>query len=300
MASLMITQGDNEFNRAKHREREAPGGTVSRVIGIDLGGGKGKNTAVALGEVTPTGLEIHAMGTRAPTGVPWYDSELLAFLLAQPPGTLVAMDAPLGLPACVRCRLPVCPGYAACPDEAVRWMRTEGERLDRELRARVSKGKPRVTPYTQRVCELRLRAHTGLMPRETLGQGMGPLTARAAHLRRALAGQYRRDEGVIEVYPKATIHQLAGPEAARGYKRRAATWATRARILESWSRDLTFRTWREESLRCDHTFDAVVAAYAGWLFTTQGWRVPEGMTQIATLEGWIWYPGCDAALRDDA
>ncbi len=61
----------------------------------------------------------------------------------------------------------------------------------------------------------RLRAHLGLIPREALGQGMGLLTAWAAHLMRALAGRYQRDQSVIEVYPKASIVQLGVPGLGR-------------------------------------------------------------------------------------
>jgi predicted RNase H-like nuclease len=266
-----------------------------RVVGIDLGGGKGKHTAVAVGEVTPAGLEIQSYGTRAPAGTPWYDAPLTAFLLEQPPQTLIAMDAPLGLPACIRCTVRVCPGYRACPDPVVQWMREQGEALEKAHRHRRSRHKPQITPYTQRVCEIRLRCEDGIQPRETLGQGMGPLTARAAHLRRALAGRYVRDRDLLEVYPKATIHQLAGAAAARRYKRETDIWGVRAKLLETFSQALAFQAWREESLRCDHCFDAVVCAYSGWLWMTTPWTLPAGMDEIVGLEGWIWRPEASPA-----
>jgi Protein of unknown function (DUF429) len=271
----MIADGSRHFNR---------------VVGIDLGGGKGKHTAVAIGEVTPAGLEIQQYGTRGAGGQPYYDHVLGALLAAQPPGTLVAMDTPLGLPACVRCSLEVCPGFDACLDPAVRWMVGEGTALERAHRPRAPRNKPLITPYTQRVCEILLRCKNHIMPRETLGQGMGPLTARASHLRKALAPTYQLGESLIEVYPKATIHQLAGPVMARRYKRYPSTWSVRAELLEQWSGALDFATWREESLRCDHCFDAVVCAYTGYLWASQTWTVPEELAEIAALEGWIWIP----------
>ena len=135
-----------------------------------------------------------------------------------------------------------------------------------------------------------MRCVDGIQPRETLGQGMGPLTARAAHLRRALAGRYERGRNLLEVYPKATIHQLAGADAARRYKRETNTWGARAALLEAWSQALAFKAWREESLRNDHSFDAVVCAYTGWLWMTEGWQRPDGFEEIDLLEGWIWRP----------
>lgn len=271
----MIAEGSRDFNR---------------VVGIDLGGGKGKHTAVAVGVVTPAGLEIQHYGTRTASGTPYYDAVLYELLRAQPPRTLVAMDAPLGLPACMRCVLERCPGFEACVDPAVRWMLDEGVAMERASRPRAPRNKPLVTPYTQRVTEILLRCEHHIMPRETLGQGMGPLTARANHLRKALADHFRRGESLIEVYPKATIHQLVGPLASRQYRRHPSTWAVRAGLLERWSSELSFATWREESLRVDHNFDAVVCAYTGYLWATQGWTLPEGYAQIVEREGWIWIP----------
>jgi len=262
----------------------------NQVVGIDLGGGKGKHTAVAIGVVTPAGLEIQQYGTRTPAGMPYYDHVLGDLLAAQPPGTLVAMDAPLGLPACIRCSLERCPGMEVCVDPAVQWMVGDGTAMERAHRPRAPRNKPLITPYTQRVCEILLRCGHHIMPRETLGQGMGPLTARASHLRKALAPTYQLGESLIEVYPKATIHQLAGPVAARQYRRHPSTWSVRAGLLEQWATELDFATWREESLRCDHSFDAVVCAYSGYLWATQAWTVPEPYAEIAALEGWIWFP----------
>ena len=262
----------------------------NQVVGIDLGGGKGKHTAVAVGCVKPAGLEIQSYGTRSPDGTPWYDEVLCTWLLGLPERTLVAVDAPLGLPACVRCRLPVCPGLRQCPDPAVLWMMTEGMALERGHRHRPRNRKPLITPYTQRVCEILLRCERKIQPRETLGQGMGPLTARAAHLVKALASRYVRDHSLIEVYPRAVIHEAAGPDVAARYKRGTGLWGVRARLLEGWSRELSFETWREESLRCDHSFDAVVCALAAYQWMTHAWSRPAAYDDIAALEGWIWLP----------
>ncbi len=271
----MIADGSRHFNR---------------VVGVDLGGGKGKHTAVAMGDVTPAGLEIRQYGTRGADGKPYYDASLCELLLSQPERTLVTVDAPLGLPACVRCKLARCPGFDRCVDPAVEWMMGEGVALERAHRHRVPRSKPLITPYTQRVAEILLRCQHEIQPRETLGQGMGPLTARACHLVKALAGRYRLDENLIEVYPKATVHQLAGPGAARQYRRHPATWSVRAGLLEQWSHELTFATWREESLRVDHCFDAVVCAYTGYLWATEAWTLPAELARVAQLEGWIWFP----------
>jgi predicted nuclease with RNAse H fold len=279
-------------------------------LGVDLGGGKGKSTAVARLELRDGVLEVADATVNG-----WYDENLVEYLGAHASGAALAIDAPLTLPACVRCREAICPGMVACVDPTIVWFRTVGEELvaeaqlaDRDRIAAVPAGKPRpiatepaakkpnLTPYTQRATEVVLHRRHGIIPRETLGQGMGPLTARAAHLVRALRRfGFELDRNLLEVYPKATIHQLWGKTVARRYKREVETWETRARVLESLRGKLEFspksRLARETVLRNDHCFDAVICAYTAYLWATEEWAMPERGREIFAIDGWIWAPG---------
>jgi hypothetical protein len=188
-------------------------------IGVDLGGGKGKTTAIARlrapdpasahgaengnGIADPPEIIVEEMGAHGP----WYDEQLVEYLLRHAEGAVLAIDAPLTLTACVRCTLPVCPGVGLCEVPTVSWFRersVEHEQLSGDKTQR----KPRYTPYTQRATEVILHEDFGITPRETLGQGMGPLTARMAYLRHALQGAYTLNKNLLEVYPKATLTQL--------------------------------------------------------------------------------------------
>jgi predicted nuclease with RNAse H fold len=283
-------------------------------LGVDLGGGKGKNTAVARLEDRDGVLQVVEVGTTH-EGHAFHDEKLIAYLGAHAEGAVLAIDAPLTLTACVRCREPVCPGFAACVDPAIVWFRTAGAELvahardDRNRIAAVPANgkvnapiaaaptarKPHTTPYTQRATEVVLHRRHGVVPRETLGQGMGPLTARAAHLVRALAGhRYHLNQNLLEVYPKATIHMLYGQKVARSYKREVDTWETRARVLESLRGQLDFAPRsglaRETVLQNDHCFDAVVCAYTAYLWARDGWSLPEEHREVFAVDGWIWAP----------
>jgi len=44
---------------------------------------------------------------------------------------------------------------------------------------------------------------------------------------------------------------------------------------------------REDVLRNDHCFDAVITAYTAYLWARDGWTVPEGMVGD---DGWIFSP----------
>jgi predicted RNase H-like nuclease len=253
-------------------------------IGVDLGGGKGKNTAVAhlalVEEPGFAGVEVRDYGTGKEA--PWYDDRLLAYLRERPEA-LVAVDAPLTLTACVRCKLPACPGSDRCDVPAVGWFR------ERENGARVLGKKPKYTPYTQRAAEVILHEEHHILPRETLGQGMGPLTARAAYLTRALADSHKLDDNLIEVYPKATLTQLFAARTAGRYKRSAESPATRLAILNALG-DLRFApgAWREHGLANDHKFDAIVCAYTGYLWSRGACVAPPDRT--VADDGWIWFP----------
>lgn len=191
-------------------------------IGVDLGGGKGKTTAVCRlrlgkGDAGEPQVIVEDQGH----GSTWYDDQLVDYLLRFAGGAVVAIDAPLSLPVCVRCTLPSCPGAATCDVPTVAWFRRRDAQRQAAGDVSDARGKPRYTPYTQRASEVVLHEDLGITPRETLGQGMGPLTARMAYLRRALADRYQLNNNMLEVYPKASLTQLF-PDVPRPHPQPAA------------------------------------------------------------------------------
>lgn len=225
--------------------------------------------------------------------LPLYDGALVDTIRQYGDGTLLCVDAPLTMPPCLRCQVPVCPGQAECVDPAVIEMRAistsaasaSGDRPDRDFR----RGKPTITPYTQRPTEVFMACRLGIVPREAMGQGTGPLAARAAHLTRALADRFRLNENLIEVYPKGTLHALG---LTRPYKKHLHERETRAAILESLSGELRFGpgVWRELCIQSDHLFDAVICAFTGFLWARDAWTAP---AEDRMKDGWIWLPPLD-------
>jgi predicted RNase H-like nuclease len=250
-------------------------------IGVDLGGGKGKNTAVA--HLGLDGETVHVLDYGTGKEAPWYDDRLIAYLRGLGDDTVVAIDAPLTMPSCVRCLLPVCPTSDACDVPILTWFR------QRENGTRAAGKKPRYTPYTQRATEVVLHEEHQILPRETLGQGMGPLAARGVYLVRALQGAYLLNDNLIEVYPKATLSQLFTPRVASRYKRSAGSPQARLEILNALT-DLSFApgAWREDGLANDHKFDAVICAYTAFLWTRGRCEPPTSPTVLD--DGWIWFP----------
>lgn len=270
------------ISRSSHRT------SFVRFVGVDLGGGKGKKTAVAVLRATPEGAVVESLAPRNGSA-PLYDAALMEILRRQGDDALVAVDAPLTLPACLRCQVTCCPGQEVCVDPAVVGMRALAlTAASRDQR----RGKPSVTPYTQRLTELHLQRERGVLPRETMGQGMGPLSARAAHLVRALGAHYELNRNLIEVYPKATLTLLGFGAQVRRYKRHLHERETRAELLESLRPSLQFGpgVWREDCVQSDHVFDAVICAYTGYLWARDGWEVTGFEPRLLDLDGWIWVP----------
>jgi predicted nuclease with RNAse H fold len=265
-------------------------GKFRRFIGVDLGGGRGKKTALAVLERSPDGVVVTRLAPRAKEA-PLYDKALFSAIRDRAEGAMVCVDAPLTLPPCLRCTEPVCPGQEACIDAEVIAMRALAT-VDPADRREHRRGKPTITPYTQRATDLYLRKR-GLLARETLGQGMGPLTARAAHLVRALAPQFRLNHNLIEVYPRATL-ELSG--FREPYKKRIDR---RIDILAALP-DLTFGpgVWREECRQSDHIFDAVLCAYSGYLRERDGWRISSLAADQLDPQGWIWVPPEPAIVEE--
>ncbi|HUQ05730.1 MAG TPA: DUF429 domain-containing protein [Kofleriaceae bacterium] len=286
-------------------------------IGVDLGGARGKTTAVAQLRRGEDGRAwVQSVSTRQHvTREPWVDDTLLGFVEGLGDDAVVAIDAPLTSPACARCTVAVCPGVEACVDPAVVWLRSEGRALSEDAavaadvvsggshtvpRASVTRAQPtrtrlRLQPYAHRCTELVVCYERGLLPPSSVGGAVGLVAHRAAHLRRRLlrAG-FELHQNLIEVSPAATIAALFDRRRARGYKRDADPWETRAEIIESLSGDLEFapssRLAREDVLRNDHCFDAVIDAYTAFLWTRDGWQMPGGDAGPFVEDGWIWAP----------
>lgn len=263
-------------------------GEFDRFLGVDLGGGKGKKTALAVLERRGSEVAVVSLLPRA-GDVPLYDGPLIELLRASAERALLCVDAPLTLPPCLRCQVAPCPGQEACVDPAVVQMRKIHGSTPLEASRDHRRGKPPLTPYTQRPTEVYLERCRGLIARETLGQGMGPLTARAAHLRRALADLFLLDRNLIEVYPKATL-QLLG--LGQSYKKRPDA---RLRLLGCLP-GLTFGPgiWREECVQSDHAFDAILCAFTGYLYAREGWSHPPEAGARPGVDGWIWVPPAPA------
>ena len=286
-------------------------------IGIDLGGARGKTTAVAVIKASPSETDDQAIvldvaaKSRGANQEPWTDDALLE-LIAESDRTnkpCVAIDAPLTMPTCIRCVRPVCPGQAACEDIATMWLESRGAELVRQMaddslialssNATVgfsSESLPQAPsvlfPYVHRCTEIELHYARGVFPRERVGQRGGPVANRALHLVRRLESRgFALHESLIEVSPRATVAALFGDELARGYKRDADPWQTRATILESIGIEMRFdprsRLSREQCLANDNCFEALLSAFTGYLFARDGWSVPDGPF---SEDGWIFAP----------
>lgn len=273
--------------------------SFTRFIGVDLGGGRGKTTAVAEVRSGAAGAEVVEVATRS-SRQPWTDDTLIARLAERAgEGVVIAIDAPLTQTACGRCERPVCPGMEACAEPAVVWLRTTGRALVRKVGAETVGAGPRpqltaqarLAPYAHRATDVMMTYERGLLPLAALGATNGAIAARAGQLRRRLrAAGYQLHHNLLEVSPPATIAALCGARAARGYKRDADPWRTRALILEQLA-DLSFapqsRMAREDVLGNDHCFDAVIGAYTAYLWARDGWPAPDGMFAD---DGWIVAP----------
>ncbi len=274
----------------------------TRFIGVDLGGGRGKTTALAEIRNGIQGAEVIEVATRS-AKQPWTDDTLMARLHERAGDNVaVAIDAPLTQTACARCEVPVCPGMEACAEPAVVWLRTEGRALVRKVaqvtvngrtRTQQHVAQARLAPYAHRATDVIMTYERGLLPLAQLGAANGTIAARASQLKRRLKGAgFTLHENMIEVSPAATVAALCGVRAARGYKRDADPWRTRAMVLEKLADSLSFapqsRMAREEVLGNDNAFDAVISAYTAYLWARDGWTKPED--DAFADDGWIYTP----------
>lgn len=281
-------------------------------VGIDLGGSRGKTTAVSLlrrHAESPGRASVELVSTRSRGKEVWTDEVILGFVESLGPTVCVAVNAPLTVPACQRCQVVRCPGVAACSDLGVVWLREQGEHLVAgaeasdlvatsrasyvSARAAPTGPPPQLVPYVHRAADVDLHYRRRLSPRRTFGQNLGPIAARGDHLRRrfaALGLAFNRQ--VLEVSVPATVAALFDDRTARGYKRDADPWETRASIVEHLTAMRfapTSRMSREEVLGNDHCFDALLAGYTAFLYASQKWQL-EVDAELADADGYVWAP----------
>ena len=238
-----------------------------RVLGIVLGGARSATTARALlvpGHGDRPRLASHELLAARTTAL--LSEDALWSALESASASVVAVDAPLTLPPCLRCS-------AACtgPGESCE------SREAREL------WKAGGNALAGRLCEERLRAATGLRALPTMQ--LGVIAARGVSLARRVSGAGRATR-MLEVYPRASLHRLSADDPRLATRRRTEPIDEfRARVvrgLEELIDDLP-----APGALTLHELDAIVAAYTGWLFPE---RLSAPPADWPDGSGWIYIP----------
>jgi predicted nuclease with RNAse H fold len=244
------------------------------VLGIDLGGALQATTgyAVLTGVRRPALKAVGVMPRSRSANAA--ECDLFALLDSWQP-SLVAIDAPLTLPPCL-----ICP--SSC----------QGPGKDRcELQAARLVWEAGGNPVTERLCEVRLRDEMrGGKPLPTMR--IGQIAGRGVALARRLRA-FRAERGLvggpeaIEVYPAASL--LRWGCGQRPSRREGAETARRFRVkvLGVLGEQISGLDAPGIVHEDDHAFDALIAAYTGWLAPEKLEQPPEGFNAAS---GWIWLP----------
>lgn len=254
---------------ARHVQHWAGG----RSLGIDLGGASSDTTGYAVLEAGDR-PKLLAAGRPSKGSNPREAEQRLVDLIDEWQPAVVAIDAPLTLPPCL-----TCPSYCRGPGELCE-LGAANRLWDRNWNA-----------VSQRECELHISDHLHERPLPTMQ--LGVITARAVALANRLATRgtppsvMERGE-VLEVYPKATLRQLAvsNPSLAPRQKGEEPD-AYRKRVLSALAQRIDNLGAHADALQSGHVFDGLIAAYTGWLSPT-GLQPPPDNFNVAS--GWIWYP----------
>lgn len=199
---------------------------------------------------------------------------------------LIALDAPLQLPICIRCDLR-CPGVMKCKEPAVQWMRSVHSE-----RAGEKRPNKMFTPYTERATEIYIAnaLEEPFHPSHALGANAAPLTARAHFLRRRLK------TSLIEVYPKLTLWRIGQDlQIPKSYLRfhRHAVDSDEARqfILQVLiEKEIAFIYQQDMRIMIEnnHAFEAFICALTAFLkYRKQTVPRPGG---FPAEESWIDFP----------
>ena len=249
---------------------------VIKYAGLTLGGGKGRKTCLSILEyyVKEKKLFLSELHENIQETAKVSADTLIIKILEQNKKNLklVALDAPLMMPKCIRCRLK-CPGHEKCQEPEIRWMWKQHKK-----RAPSKRPNKIFTPYTERCVEQYVASefHQDLASDHALGSNRAPLAARAQYLKRRIP-----KAKVIEVMPRVSVwhKQLNwGPEIRQQY-------------LDQWSEEgLSFIYHRDFKLMVKDAFafESFICAYTAFL-SDRG-RCLKRPKNFPKAESWVAIP----------
>lgn len=263
---------------------------VVRFAGVALGGGKTDKTAVAVLEFYPDQKRVFLRSLRdkiSGRGEVSADEALYEVLTQEEKDlSVVALDAPLQLPKCLRCEL-VCPGVQGCKEVEVKWMREAHRRRDKTKRPNKM-----FTPYTERAVDIYIanELEEPFHPSHALGANSAPLTARAHFFKRSLK------MALMEVNPKVSLWRIGNallmPKSHLRFHRHAiGSDESRLYILKTLiEKEIAFiyqqdlRTMVENNI----AFESFICALTAFLkFRGQTEKIPNTFPKGA---GWVEFP----------
>jgi predicted nuclease with RNAse H fold len=257
------------LERRTVQEHKTCSPSVKNVLGIDLGGASSRTTGCVIlaGREQP---EILFAGQPERSRTPVDAEQRLRDLVEDCQPTCVAIDAPLTLPPCMTCS-----GSCRGPGP---------ECESRDARELWSSG---WNATSQRLCEKILFEAVGARPLPTMQ--LGVITARAVTLCRSLLQLPATSlPTVLEVYPRATLRQLAIIDSQMSPRLLGEPPESfRARVLLAFEPLIARLDEHAAALADPHVFDALISAVTGWL-GNDGLEAPPAGFDVQG--GWIWYP----------
>ncbi len=263
---------------------------MHRFAGVSLAGGKSDKTAVAVLEYYPSEKKLFlrdlhdSIKASKEKSSDFYLHNILEKV--EKNLELIAFDAPLKLPKCMRCKLK-CPGYELCKEPEIKWMWKIHKK-------RSSKKRPNkiFTPYTERCAEAYIsnELEEQFFPPAALGANGAPLAARAMFLSRRLKSK------TMEFYPKLSLWRIGCDlRIQKSYLRfhRHAIDSDECRefvVRQLVENEVVFVYQQDMKLMIDrpHAFDAFLGALTAYLkFMGRTEKKPTGFPKS---EAWVEFP----------
>lgn len=258
--------------------------------GLSLSGGKSNKTSYAIVQFYPkqkkiflTDLHYKLQSIKEKTA-----DELLIESF-KPYGSklkAIAVDAPLSLPKCIRCKLK-CPGYAKCRVSEVVWMRNEYAKNNKQ-----KKPKNILNPYIERSAEVYISKNLEepFFPPHAMGANNAPMAARMNYLSKHI--KHKK----IEFFPKLSLWRIGKSLGIRKsylrfHKNSADGHEIREIILKRLiEKDIAFIYVDDlkKMIKSPQAFDAFIGALTAVLYgTKQVESKPKGYPKSSS---WIEIP----------
>ena len=256
-------------------------------LGLHLSGINAEKSALAAFELKDHIPTVTSLFERlGPKGIQTSDDRLFEIFETLSPEDCVFIDSPLGVPPCIKCIRPVCPGAMRCDDVGVAYISSISQQIGKRRRS--------VSPQAYRVWDA-LQLKSKLLIEPTYNSNTGPLVYRAKILEKrlkSLRSTFFLRETQIDLVVSRIWKNFKFPDySLKAYRSFELGVQTRKKILNAMMENEFLALHDQDLERAVRSIEVFQAVLAGWVNVKGILGQLEGPPlNYLPDDSWVWLP----------